>query len=405
MVVLALLVLAILGPSTVGVFVVKMLDQKRRDRDRRTYRLYFPNELDESAITAWIRSISGTLRISSAKVTGVPSIAFELWATNEGLIHRLKVPWQQSDFVLAQLRSQMPGIQAVPEEDWPEHDWTRAVEVGLTNSSRPLRIFSAADVSTSILASVQALEQDEAVVMQWVITPALPRHLPVYKEAKSDVFTYRHLLHGSVANRDEVNARREKLSEPNVLAVLRIAAKASTPVRADHLIFQVRAALAAVRSPSSRFKKRLVSKEELSRRIEAGAGLVNFLIQLSAPELAALVAWPIGNPFVAGLPHALGRQFPAHGAVPTQGIVVGDSPIVGNSTTRSKGRPVAIGFKEALMHSWVGGGTGVGKSVLLAHMGRQIMDAGLGLIVMETEGNCTSRCSTTFRRTGLKTSS
>jgi len=60
------------------VLIVKSIEQRRRDRDRRTYRLYFPNELDAAATTAWIRSISGTLRISGAKVTGVPTLAFEL---------------------------------------------------------------------------------------------------------------------------------------------------------------------------------------------------------------------------------------------------------------------------------------------------------------------------------------
>ena len=82
------------------------------------------------------------------------------------------------------------GIHQCPgnlrERAAPRRDWTRSVEVGLTNSSRPLRIFSAADMSASLLAAMQAMDAGEEMVMQWVVTPAVPRHKPVYKQAHSD---------------------------------------------------------------------------------------------------------------------------------------------------------------------------------------------------------------------------
>jgi len=187
---------------------VKALDQQRRDRERKTYRLSFPTELSEASMTAWIRAISGTLRFGSTRLVGVPTVAFELWATNEGIVHRMKVPWQHADYVISQLRSLVPGIRVTPEDEWPRRTWTKAVEVSLTRSTRPLRIYAASDVAASLLASVQALDAGETVLMQWVVTPAIPRPLPIHRQTHSDHVTYRHLINGSLANRDEIRDRR-----------------------------------------------------------------------------------------------------------------------------------------------------------------------------------------------------
>jgi hypothetical protein len=223
--------------------VVKVYDQRRLDSQRQTFKVTFPIDLDSDSVTAWIRAISGTLRMTSSRVSGVPTLGFEVWATNEGIIHRLKIPWQHADYVIKQLQSLVPGIRVEPDPHPPRRRWTTAVEVGLTHSARPLRIYNAADVATSLLASMQALKEGETVLMQWVITPAVPQHLPIYQQAHSDTFHVKALSNGTLANRDEVKERREKLSEPNVMAVLRIAGLAETPGRAQHLVMHVRHAL------------------------------------------------------------------------------------------------------------------------------------------------------------------
>lgn len=381
---LALFVLAVCLPSVMGILMVKQLDQQQRDAQRKTYRLSFPSQLDADSVTAWVRAISGTLRYGSTRLTGVPTVAFEMWGSSEGITHRLKVPWQHADYVIAQLRSLVPGIRVTPEEERPRHRWTRAVEVGMTNSSRPLRIYSAADMAASLLASVQALEAGETVLMQWVATPAVPARLPVYKEAHTDHLSLRMMTHGALANRDEVRERREKLSEPNVQAVLRLAAVAGTNARADHLIYRMRASLAAARSPSSRFVKRLVSAGSLQRRLEMASGSVVFPVQLSAPELAAVLGWPIGNPFVTGLPPRMSRQLPANELVPRSGRVVGRSNFPGNE------RPIAVDYLAARKHMHVVGPTGTGKTALLANMVKQDIDQGYGVVLIDSKGGASS---------------
>lgn len=337
--------------------------------------------MDDDRVTAWVRSISGTLRAGPSRFVGVPTIAFEMWASTDGIVHRMKVPWQHTEYVIPQLRSLVPGIRVTPEDDFPMHQWTRGVEVGLTNSARQLRIFSPADVSASLLASVQALEPGEVVVIQWVVSPAVPEHKPVHSVSKTQEMKWRNMFHGDLASRDEIDDRRAKLDEPNMLAVLRVAAKAKTDVRADHLIYRVKAALASTRGPATKFVKRFVSDHRLQERIRNASGSLYFPMQLSAKELTALIAWPIGNPNVPGLPAPLSRHLPPTEAVPSIGRVIGRSTFPGAE------RPVAIGYVDALKHVHVSGPTGSGKTVLLANMLKQDIENGYGVVLIESKGD------------------
>lgn len=377
----ALCLLLIVLLPVIGNLLVRKLDQQARDRQRTTYVIHFPHELTEESIIAWIRATSGSLHASNMRWAGVPTIGFELWATSDGIQHRLRLPWQYADYTIAQLRSLVPGIRVTPEDNPPREEWTRAVEVGMTHATRPLRIYSASDMASSLLASVQALGAGERVLMQWVVTPALPAHKPIHKETRSDLFHPRQLVNGNLANRDEVNERRSKLEEPNVLAVLRVAAHADKPQRADHLIYRVRSSLSATRGPATRFMRRMVGQQKLQERIQRASSPVHWPAQLSAPELAALVAWPIGNPFVTGLPPVLSRQLAAPETVPRQGRILGRSNFPGNE------RPVAVSHHDSLRHLHIAGPTGVGKTTMLANLMKQDIEQGYGVVLIENKGD------------------
>lgn len=376
---LTLLLLPVFG--FIGVLGVKWLDQTQRDKNRRAYRLGFPADLDPDRVQAWIRSISGTMRAGPGRFVGVPTVAFEVWATHEGITHRIKVPWSHADYVVTQLRSLVPGVRVTPEDERPQRIWTSSVEVGLTNSDRQLRIYNASDMAHSILASLQALEEGETVIIQWVVSPAIPERLPIFKEARTTETSLHGLTRGGQASRDEVQDRREKLSEPNMLAVLRVGAVANTQPRSDHLVYRVKSSLASARGPSTRFVKRFVSKAQRQKRITHASGSVTFPIQLSVPELAALIAWPIGNPNIQGLPPVHSRHMPASEAVPREGRVLGRSNFPGAE------RVIAQPYSEALKHTWIIGASGSGKTTLLANMIRQDMQNGYGVVLIENKGD------------------
>ena len=365
-----------------GVVFMKQCDQMRRDYERRTYTLFFPAGLSTSQVLAWVQSISGTLRANPWYIGGSPTLAFELWASDYGITHRLKVPWQHADYVMSQLLSLVPGLRYSPEDNPPSHDWKRLVELGESAPSMPLRVPSPEYLSASLLASVQALGEKEVVLMQWVITPAVPRKLPIERTTRR---YHRHwalnLLLGDLQpDKDEIADRRSKLSMPNVLGVLRLAAKADTDARADHLLYRVQAALASVRSPHNRFKKQHFTMY-LAENVRNARGSMVYPAQLSASELVGLIAWPLGEPHVAGLPQGRARHLPATEAISRVGRVIALSNFPGAE------RPLALSAADACMHLHVVGPTGVGKTTLLSNLIAQDMEAGYGVILIESKGD------------------
>ncbi|MGH8684536.1 MAG: TraM recognition domain-containing protein [Nitrosospira sp.] len=283
---------------------------------------------------------------------------------------------------MSQLLSLVPGVRYSPEDNQPDHDWKRVIELGETDPARSLRIPSAEYLSASLLASVQALSEGEAVLMQWVVTPTVPQKLPSdRKPFPTSHWSYRLITGDIMADSDEVKDRRAKLSEANMLAVLRVAAKADTEARANHLLYRVQAALASVRSPNNRFKKRLVVERWLQDRLRQAASPLIFPAQLSASELVSLIAWPLGGPHVAGLPQGRARHLPATEAIPRVGRIIAISNFEGAE------RPLALSPIDSCKHTQVIGPTGVGKTTLLANLIAQDMEAGHGVILIESKGD------------------
>jgi hypothetical protein len=352
------------------------------DLEYRTYALIFPGDLTEEQVTAWVRSLSGTLRGSSLlPLRSSPTICLEVWADNGGLNYRLKVPARHAEYVLAQLRTLVPGIRVSPQREAPHPHWTRAVEVGMRGSQMPLRIFSGPDMAASLLASVQPLGRRETVLVQWVMTPAVPQHPPTYESTRRRESSFEALLRLSSRSRDAVHDQREKLAEPNMLAVLRVAVLATSEGRADQLLGRVRSAVAAARGPGLHLTRRFVSDSALRTRIAAAAGVAIYPIQLSAPEVAALIAWPIDAPHVAGLPQARSRHLPPSRSIARRGLVVARANFPGAEC------PLAVSPQNACKHLHLVGPTGVGKTALAGNLAVQAMGRKSGVIAMERKGD------------------
>lgn len=379
-------VVFIIGTSLIltgGIAVAKLVDQTMRDKARKTYRIAFPSDLDPDRVTAWLRTLSGTLRTSGATrmFQGLPTVVLEVWATNQGITHRLKVPWQYEPMIRPKLESLVPGVRMILEEEHPVRVWVHAVEAGLKASSRQLRIPNASDLSTNILSNFGTLGDGETLMMQWVISPAVPEHKPVHKQAETRELSIATLFHGVQATKDEVDDRRGKLDEPNMLAVLRVAAVASTPIRAQFMVRGVMASLDSSRGPSTRFYRRMTTKSGLQQHIDMARAPLQFAVQLSVSELTAVLGWPLGNPMVPGLPSGVSRYLPSPASVPTKGRVLGQSNYPGRERT------VAAPYPETMMHTWIVGASGMGKSNLMAGMAKQDMENDYGLVAIESKGD------------------
>lgn len=368
----------------VAVAMLKTQSQKDLDLQRVTYLITFPTDLSEERVQAWLRSLSGAIRPGPGKLAGTPTIAFETWATSRGIQHRMRVPWQEKDYIAAQLRSLIPGTTVTLDDQRPTLEWDYGVELGESRPTRQLRIASGKDISASILASIQALKSDEIVLYQWVLTPAPPQPLPSKeKNSQSSDFSIRRLLFGGTqADSDEIDDRRKKLEQPNLQAIARIAASASTPTRAEHLVISVERSLAATHSNANRIERlRPVSPQRFRNRVNYSATPIEFPAQVTVSELAALIAWPIGQPFVAGLQQGASRHLFAPDNIASTGRVLGHSNYPGYE------RPIALDYEHTVQHVFVGGSTGSGKSVLMANSFAQDVAAGYGGIVIDASNS------------------
>jgi hypothetical protein len=308
-------------------------------------------------------------------------------SAEHGFQYRLIAPRTCADYVVGHLRAQLPGVRVTPEQDAlgviaaTSSPWTRVVELGTRQLDRSLRA-EAAPLVSMLLASLQgfALHRGETILMQWIIRPAVPE-APPPQQAARPVRIGLLSVSPHVPVKDALADRRAKLSSVNFLAVLRIGVKASSEVRADQLLGQVRAALKSTGTAANGLYVRTASQSHLRRALDSARVPVMFHMQLTAAELTGLLAWPIGSPSVAGLPQARSRHLPPSGEIARTGLVVCRSNWPGAE------RPLAISPKLATHHCMVTGGTGTGKTTLLSNLVASAVAAKSAVIVMEAKGD------------------
>ncbi|MFI9175969.1 type IV secretory system conjugative DNA transfer family protein [Streptomyces lincolnensis] len=346
--------------------------------DARIYRLNFPSDLNADQVATWLTAATGTLTTGTRRLLGVSSLVFEVEAEERGISYRLVVPEGTADFLTGQLRTLVPGSTAEPADaDDPPHQWTAAVELGQTNPRRSLGTMNLEAVSASLLAAFQGLGRDEALLLQWVVSPALRQRPP--QAAGELVMPGRRFA--PAPDRDRIHDVRTKLSEPNFLGVLRVAVKAPTKERGDQLVSRVRAALASVGSSSNRLKRRMTTTGRVVSRVQSRTAPTLFPMQLAGSELVGLLAWPIGSPHIAGLPRGRTRQLAPTGAVSRAGRVIARSNFPGAERT------LALSPEESTWHLQVVGPTGSGKTALLTNLIAQDMNAGRGVVLIESKGD------------------
>ncbi|MFI1354860.1 type IV secretion system DNA-binding domain-containing protein [Streptomyces sp. NPDC020898] len=365
-----------------GLWYMRQNKQAARDDSRRAYTLLFPPDLTAEQVTSWLQAISGTLRTGAFGVFGVNTLAFELLATERGISYRLRAPAAHADLIASELRTLLPGTVVTPEETPPTHEWSWVVELGQTSPDRLLNIPKPANLAATLLASVQQLGPGEAVLTQLVVTAAVPKRPPTKAPPATRAKTTRLLGELAVSfAAEDIEEQRKKLSEANFLAALRIASKAKTDTRAEHLVGRITTALASTRSATTRFRPRRRLSGRLRDDLAGARAPLAFPAQLAATELAGLLAWPLGAPHVAGLPAGRTRQLPPSGSVPRAGRVLAFSNFPGSE------RPLATSATDGLKHLHVIGPTGVGKTTLLANLAAQDISAGYGVVVIESKGD------------------
>jgi TraM recognition site of TraD and TraG len=373
-------VVALVTIPTFGVAVIRMRDQRWHDDQLKTYEISFPSNLDSRAEADFFNAIAHSRQVSKYRFGSAPTTVFEMLAVSHELHYRLRLTDVDYRYVSGQLTTLVPGTSIERIDDSPI-DWDVAAEYSETNKHLPLNIDSAERVAASLLRSVQHHQINHSMLVQVIISP--PGHLEKPpKDRPTRQYTTKHrVLFGPqlAASRDEVEARRSKLNERNVLAVIRVAAKAPTPKLAEDMLANVGRVLHGTSLDKNKMALRRSGQRVIEAVKSASAPLI-FPSQLSVTELMAFVAWPIGEPNASGLPVGKTRQLPAGPDVARAGIVLG------HSTFSDDRRPVALTTTGMTMHTYICGPPGTGKTVADANIFYQHISQGFGAAVVETKG-------------------
>jgi len=312
--------------------------------------LRFPRDLDKDAALAALSTFSG--------VPFRARIVLDLEADSNGIRHRMAVSTGNAELVTANLRAAIPSLRL--EAASPPLNLGRSLLMQMAPGTGALRTDDLAATAAALLSSLFPLAEGEAVRMRWTLRSAPLPALPAGRYDARD-------------GRERVV--RAKLVDPGLAAAGELFVAASTPARRNQLTQRTASVLWSLRTPYGRIA---VDPHWLGQlgRVTWRRGRY-----LSAPELAAVIGWPIDGPDLPGLELGAAKRLVPSIDLPETGRCLGISDAPGLT------RPVAISPAASTRGLYVLGPTGTGKTSLLKNLIRDDLEQGRGLVVLETNGD------------------
>jgi hypothetical protein len=332
--------------------------------------IHWGQALDPQASLALLRQIAtdGLIRL----------IIFEIEAGEGAVSYRVAVPAQDVGRIEQLLRALVPDGAVTPTAE--RRVFVRAWRVAVSTSYRQLRANEPEQLTRAVLAALTAARKHERVVLQWILGPAhAPRPVAATTRSSSVEPWWSPLLGGSNEQLDPERRRalQEKRADHSFVCVGRIAVEAATEGRARALAVGMQAGLRTSESPGVGLKI-LKERAERFNRVHVPW---RWPLRLNVTELLGLLAWPLGDQPLPGVPRDTSRtlrsdpRLRAHGRVLAQATAPGDDRLLG------------LAIDDARFHVHAIGPTGTGKSTLLANLIVQDIAAGRGVVVVEPKGD------------------
>jgi hypothetical protein len=315
------------------------------------FSLRFPRDLDQNAAMAALSAL-----------TGLPHntrLVLDLSADHEGISHHLAVTPSSVQSVQASLRAAIPSLRltsiAPLTADGSQTLWQLAPFVAGLNTD------DVAASSAALLANLFPLLKGERIRLRWCLRSA--------PAPAASISGDNQLREGWL------RALRAKLALPGMQGYGELIVSASSPARRSQLTQQVASVLRSLATPYGRLVGESPWYGRLARLLYLRGRY------LSAPELAAVIGWPVGGPELPGLKLGAAKRLVPVAELPRKGRVLGVSDFPGFT------RPVALSPKSSTTSLHLLGPTGTGKSSLLKNLIRDDLEAGQGMLVIETNGD------------------
>jgi hypothetical protein len=373
---LALGALGIAGLTpAAAVLGLRSRDALRWSGDLEAYNLRISGELSIADIEQFLSGLSGIRASGWHRLTQTRAIGLEVSSSEAGIAHHLLLGRRERDVVLAHLQGALPGVAAIPDDDYAAHQPSLAGELVTASPSHQLKIDTAAGTSTALLAALLPLGPGEAMVIQLLVAP-LGSRTP---KSQSTWWPGSELS----PKQEVTKAVREKYSRPLFSVVLRLGVTSGSKARNRQLLGRLVGAFHAANSPVATLGRRrgsgvATARALARRRIAVGAPRCH----LNSGELAGLLGLPVGTVNLPGLTHGGCRPLAPDSSMPTSGRIVADSSYPGMA-----GRPLATSVIDGTRHLFLLGPTGVGKSTVILNLVSQDMEAGRGVIVVDPKSD------------------
>jgi hypothetical protein len=370
------------------VVTARWLDARVWRRSLMDYRLRLPADLTMEHVTNWLSSLSAVTHAPRGALLPQPPIVMEVVADAAGVRHGLLVPRQLSGAVLASLRAALPGVrlEEVPglTTHGPVTGYSFAAELHLFGRRRQLAVERGEAASRALLAGLQPLRLGEVVCWQWIATGAgTPPPVRTATSGDNQAVTLPWWLESEApSDADELRAARLKQRQPLLNATGRLTVIAADRRRALTLFGQAWGNVRLLNVPGARLVRSWwPSRVVLRRASNYWLPLLGWPLHLNAAELAGLLALPVGEAPLPGVPAAVARQVPPPVEMANEGTVLADSTYPGMS------RPLFISPRDRLLHVALLGPTGTGKSTLMISMAVQDAANGDGLAVLDPKAD------------------
>lgn len=332
-------------------------------------RLHLPRPLGADAVLALLGRLAADRQVSR--------LVFEVRSEGGHVRHLLGA--RPVDMVrLARLLGHfLPGglLEDDPAQSSLRSRVTAAGRLRVRPSHLPLSMDAPENVSKAVLSALAVpLASDEALVVQVVLGPRiLPSVLPT-EFPDPGLPLVRRLLVGDRPAGTELRARlRKRVEQPGFLATVRVGATAATRQRRTGLLLGVLSGLTVAQGPGTRI--RLLMDRPI--RINAVRRPWLWPLKLSVPELVGLLAWPLGEDELPGLPPLHPKPLRAAPHVHQGERVFAHSAAPGDN------RRVGISPKDQTFHGVAYGPSGSGKTNVLLHLILADITAGRPVVVLD----------------------
>lgn len=358
--------------------LVRIFERRRWLRSLQAYRLIAPRKLTPSEVANWLAQVSAYTTPPRWSLLPAWPIVIEIDADRHGISHTLLVPRAHQTAVLAALRASLPGVR-IEELDKSNTApaFTLATELRVTSSRIPLGDERVVTAANGLLAALQPMPSGLRVRVQWLLAGQ--------RSAQStfpDPADLASLLTNGQVDRKAAQLERQKQRAPLLLALGRVAASGGNRAQAGSRIQAVLGALRVLETPGVKILRRwLPSRWVRHRLVNRSLPVLGWPVILNVLEAVATVALPLDGVRLPGLPRSRSRQLPPTPDTPKAGTVIGESRYP------SLHQSLALKPRDRLMHTYVLGPSGTGKSTLLATMALQDIAAKFGVIVLDPKAD------------------